>query len=77
MVVGDIARQNPLEMPLVQNEQDKENPEGCCWKCEEIQRNGVFGMICQKRPPCLGRRPTSLDHVLGDRGFGDIDAELE
>ena len=64
--------------PIVaQNEQDKEHPEGGCWQSEEIQRNDVFGMICQKRPPRLGRRPTSLDHVLGDRGFGDIDPELE
>ena len=62
---------------MAQSEQDKENPEGRSWNCEEIQRNGVFGMICQKRSPRLGRRPTSLDHVLGDRGFRDIDPELE
>jgi membrane associated rhomboid family serine protease len=32
--------------PIVaQNKQDKENPEGRSWNGEEIQRNGIFGLL--------------------------------
>jgi hypothetical protein len=53
--------------PIVaQNEQDKENPEGRSWNCEEIQRNGVFGMICLKRwnDPAIGSPVFYYRHPL-------------
>jgi hypothetical protein len=32
--------------PIVaQNDQDKKNPEGCSWYCEEIQCDDIFGMV--------------------------------
>jgi hypothetical protein len=34
-------------------------------------------VVAQKGAPSLGRRSTSLDHVLRDAGLGDLEAELE
>jgi len=34
-------------------------------------------MVAQEGAPSLGRRPTSLDHVLRDAGPSDLEAELE
>src|SRR4051812_28799347 len=34
-------------------------------------------MILQESPPRLGRRLAMPHHVLGDRGFGDLNPQLE
>src|SRR5262245_60756794 len=34
-------------------------------------------MVTQEGAPCLGRRSTSLHHVLCDAGLSDLEAELE
>src|SRR5260370_19147496 len=37
----------------------------------------VRRMVTQEGAPSLGRRSTSLDHVLRDAGLRDLEAELE
>ncbi len=44
---------------------------------EQVDRGNTVGMIAQKRPPTLGRWSPAPDHVLGNSGLGDLDAELE
>jgi hypothetical protein len=34
-------------------------------------------MIADKGSPALGRRVSSPDHVFGDAGLADLDAELK
>jgi hypothetical protein len=35
------------------------------WNDEEISRDEIFDVICQKRTPGLGRRVSVSQHVLG------------
>src|SRR3979490_2501208 len=43
----------------------------------QIHRRDAVGMIAKERPPALGWRVSSPDHVLGHAGLSDIDADLE
>jgi hypothetical protein len=54
-----------VEMPhsspvLAQDDQHKQDSEGGCRDSKEIKRNEVSGMIIEKRPPGLRRRPERL-----------------
>src|ERR1700730_9605823 len=42
-----------------------------------IHRSDPVGVVAEERPPALGRRVSSPDHVLGHARLSDIDAELE
>src|SRR5205809_1481232 len=44
---------------------------------EQIHGGDVRCVITQEGAPSLGRRSTSLDHVLRDAGLSDLEAELE
>src|ERR1700722_13873141 len=48
-----------------------------CRHDKQIHRRDAVGMIADKGSPALRRRVSSLDHVFGDAGLSDIDAELE
>jgi len=43
---------------------------------EEVDRSELRNMIIQEGPPRLGGRFPTSDHVLGHRGFGNLDAQL-
>src|ERR1700704_181408 len=44
---------------------------------EQVHGGDVRRMVTQEGAPSLGRRSTSLDHVLRDAGLSDLEAELE
>src|SRR3984885_1338588 len=59
------------------NQQAVEQAKRDCRHDEQIHRGDAVGMIAKERPPALGRRVSSLGHVLGHAGLSDLDAELE
>ena len=44
---------------------------------EQVHGGDVRCVVAQEGAPSLGRRSTSLHHVLRDAGLTDLDAELE
>ena len=58
-----------------QHQEYVEDPEGNCGDGEKVDRYEVLGMIVEERPPSLGRWLSMSDHVFGDRGLSDLDAE--
>src|SRR5262249_252968 len=44
---------------------------------EQVHGADVRWMVTEKGGPSLGRRSTSLHHVLRDAGLTDVEAELE
>src|SRR4029077_18351108 len=54
-------------------EQAKRN----CRHDKQIHSRDAVGMIADKGSPALGRRVSSPDHVFGDAGLADLDAELK
>ena len=44
---------------------------------EEIRRHDLAHVIAQERMPCLRRRLTSTDHVLGNARLPDLNTELQ
>src|SRR5260221_10739545 len=44
---------------------------------EQIHGADVRCVVTQEGAPSLGRRSTSLDHILRDAGLSDLEAELE
>src|ERR1700680_2554539 len=48
-----------------------------CRHDEHIHRSDPVSVVAEERPPALGRRVSSPDHVLGHARLSDIDAELE
>ena len=64
--------------PLMgQHHKDKQKRAGCGGNDEEIHGNHLSEMIGEECPPSLRRRFRSTNHVLGNRGFTDVDAQLE
>ena len=72
----DVEKQNPPPI-VAQNDQDEKDSDGCGWHCEEIECDELIGVILKKCPPCLGRWLTTPDHVIRQRGLGDVDPELQ
>ena len=44
---------------------------------EQVHGGDVRRVVTQEGAPSLGRRSTSLDHVLRDAGLSDLEADLE
>ena len=44
---------------------------------KEVDRNHSLDVVLKEGPPSLRRRLPLPDHVLGDAGLADIDAEFE
>src|SRR4249919_934359 len=44
---------------------------------EQVHGGDVRRVVTQEGAPSLGRRSTTLDHVLRDAGLSDLEAELE
>jgi hypothetical protein len=73
---GDAKPQNTS--PAVPHDQQSiEQAKRDCRCDEHILRSDAVGMIAKERPPALGWRVSSPDHVLGHAGLSNIDAERE
>ena len=66
-----------LASVMGQHHKDKEHPKYERRDHEEIDRDELADMIRQEGTPGLGRRGPTAYHVLSDRGFSDLDAELQ
>jgi hypothetical protein len=56
-----------------EDEQDLEEHRG---HGEEVQGDEASEVVVEERAPRLRRRRSTADQVLGDRGLGDLEAEL-
>src|SRR5260370_7100428 len=69
---------DPDEVSARQPDDDEgvEHVEANGWGNEQIHGGDVRGVVTQEGGPALGRRSTSLDHVLRHPGLSDLEAEL-
>ena len=44
--------------------------------CEKVDGHHVPDVVIEERPPRLGRWLSVTEHLLGNRGFGNLNAEL-
>jgi hypothetical protein len=59
------------------DDEDIEQIEANGWNNEQVHGGDVRCVVAQERAPSLGRRSTSLDHVLRDARLSDRETELE
>src|ERR1700736_470071 len=59
------------------DQQSIEQAKRDCLHDKQIHRRDAVGMISDKGSPALGRRVFSPDHVFGDAGLADLNAELK
>src|SRR6478735_2773873 len=59
------------------NDEGVEHVEANGWGNEQVHGGDVRCVVTQESAPSLGRRSTSLDHVLRDARLSDLEAELE
>src|ERR1700730_1125034 len=59
------------------NQQAVKQTKRDCRYDEQIHRGDPISVIAEERPPALGWRGSSPDHVLGHAGLSDIDTDLE
>src|ERR1700726_2354877 len=71
------AKPQNMSPAVPHDQQSIEQAKRDCRHDEQIHRGDAVGMIAKERPPALGRRVSSPDHVLGHAGLSDLDAELE
>src|SRR4029077_17701792 len=72
----DAATQN-MSPAVRYDQQSIEQAKRDCRHDEHIHRSDPISVIADKGSPALGRRVSSPDHVFGDAGLTDLDAELE
>src|SRR6266576_7146389 len=70
---------DPDEVSARQPHDDEgvEHVEANGWGNEQVHGGDVRCVVTQEGAPSLGRRSTSLDHVLRHAGLSDLEAELE
>src|SRR3984957_17268836 len=71
------AKPQNMSPAVSHDQQSIEQAKRDCRHDKQIHRRDAVGMIADKGSPALRRRVSSLDHVFGDAGLSDIDAELE
>ena len=71
------AKPQNLSSTMPHNQQAVEQPKRDCRDDEQIHCRDAVGMIVEKCFPTLGRRPSTLGHILGYARLTDIDTELE
>jgi hypothetical protein len=71
---GDVS---DVPTPVGQNDQHEQQSIREGRHDEEIGGRDLVDLIGEERPPALGRRALATRHVLRDRGFADVDAQLQ
>src|SRR6202030_4271245 len=71
------AKPQNMSPTVPHDQQSIEQAKRDCRHDKQIHRRDAVGIIADKGSPALRRRVSSLDHVFGDAGLSDIDAELE
>ena len=71
------AKPQNMSPAVPHDQQSIEQAKRDCRHDKQIHRSDPISVIAEECPPALGRRVSSLDHVLGHAGLSDIDAELE
>src|ERR1700723_3216677 len=71
------AKPQNMSPAVPHDQQSIEQAKRDCRHDEHIHRSDSVSVVAEERPPALGRRVSSPDHVLGHAGLSDIDAELE
>ena len=61
---------------VTENDENEQNPEGGGRQREEVDGHQDLDMIVEKAPPGLGRWLATANHVLGNSGLRNGDAEL-
>ena len=72
---GDIEM-NDTATVVAKDDEDEQNSEGCGRQSEKVERHQVLCMIIKKAPPSRGRWRAMANHILGDGGLGNGDAQL-
>ena len=72
---GDIEM-NDTATVVAKDDEDEQNFEGCGRQSEKVERHQVVCMIIEKAPPSRGRWRAMANHILGDGGLGNGDAQL-
>ena len=70
-------KRHPKPSPVAHNDKTIQNLECDRRQDKEVDRRDAVGVIAEKRPPALRRRPRVAAHVTSDRRLGDLEAELE
>src|SRR5580704_3013884 len=71
------AKPQNMSPAVPHDQQSIEQAKRDCRHDEHIHRSDPVSVVAEERPPALGRRVSSPDHVLGHARLSDIDAELE
>src|SRR6202045_585903 len=71
------AKPQDMSPAVPQDQQSIEQAKRDCRHDEHIHRSDPISAIAEKCPPPLGRQVSSRDHVFGDAGLSDLDAELK
>src|SRR6202048_1401946 len=71
------AKPQNMSPAVPHDQQSIEQAKRDCRHDEQIHRRDPVSVIAEERPPALGRRVSSPDHVLGHAGLADLDAELK
>src|ERR1700682_1737886 len=71
------AKPQNMSPAVPHDQQSLEQAKRDCRHDEHIHRSDLFSVVAEERPPALGWRVSSPDHVLGHARLSDIDAELE
>src|SRR5215471_11918995 len=62
---------------MLDHDEDIQNLEECCRNREEVDGNQLFRVVLQERPPGLRWRLRMPDQVFANRGFRNLDSQLE
>src|ERR1700726_1754294 len=71
------AKPQNMSPAVPHDQQSIEQAKRDCRHDEHIHRSGPVSVVAEERPPALGRRVSSPDHVLGHAPLSDIHAKLE
>src|SRR6202021_2404695 len=71
------AKPQNMSPAVPHDQQSIEQAKRDCRHDKQIHRRDAVGMIADKGFPALGRRVSSPDHVFGDAGLADLNAELK
>src|SRR6202022_835063 len=71
------AKPQNMSPAVPHDQQSIEQVKRDCRHDEHIHRSDPISVIADKGSPALRRRVSSPDHVFGDAGLADLDAELE